>query len=304
VRVLVLGGTRFIGAAAVRALVAGGWPVTVFHRGETEAPLPAAVEHIHGDRDDAVALARALERVEPTVVLDMITSAERQARATVGLLAGRTPRLVLASSIDVYRAYDRLAGRDAGPPDPVPLAEDAPLRTSRFPRRDVAPGVDDYDKLLVERAYVEDPRLAVTCLRLPFVFGPGDYRRRVQGLLELLRSDGDVVLSPAEAAWRCTRAHVDDVAAAIAAAVADERAAGETFNLGDPMALSTEEWTRRVGELVGWRGQLRLDPNAPPALAWAQDLVVDTSRLRRVLGFAEPLGLALGLQRTVESAPV
>lgn len=300
-RVLVLGGTRFIGAAAVRALVNAGRPVAVFHRGETEAPLPAAVEHIHGDRDDAGALARALERVAPTVVLDMCALAERQARAVVGLLASRTPRLVLASSVDVYRAYDRLAGRDAGPPDPVPLAEDAPLRVSGLPRRGAAREVDDYDKLLVERAYMAAGRLAVTCLRLPFVFGPADYRRRVQGLLELLRSDGDVVLSPEEAAWRCTRAYVDDVGAAIAAAVIDERAAGETFNLGDPMALTTEEWTRRVGELVGWRGRLRLDPRAPAGLFWAQDLVVDTSRARRVLELSEPVGLAEGLRRTVEA---
>jgi nucleoside-diphosphate-sugar epimerase len=42
VRVLVIGGTRFIGAHAVRQFVAAGADVTVFHRGRSEATLPGA----------------------------------------------------------------------------------------------------------------------------------------------------------------------------------------------------------------------------------------------------------------------
>ena len=47
-RILVLGGTAFIGLAATQALARLGHEVTVFHRGQTEGDLPAEVQHIHG----------------------------------------------------------------------------------------------------------------------------------------------------------------------------------------------------------------------------------------------------------------
>jgi nucleoside-diphosphate-sugar epimerase len=299
--VLVFGGTRFIGAAAVRQLAAWGHAVTVFHRGETEAPLPAAVQHLHGDRRDPRAVADAVERLAPSVVLDMVAFSEQDARLAAGVLAGRVSRVVLASSIDVYRAYERLVGQAHGVPDAAPLTEDAPLRTTRFPRRDEEAEDDPalrYDKLLVERVYADERRLTVTCLRLPFVFGPGDYRRRVQGLLGQMRGDRDIVLSPAQAEWRSTRGYVDDVGAAIALAVVEGQDGG-LFNVGDPHALATAEWIARVGRLAGWRGELVVDDAAPEGLWWAHHLVVDTTRIRQRLGFSEPVGLEAGLARTV-----
>jgi nucleoside-diphosphate-sugar epimerase len=46
-RILVIGGTRFIGQTAVRALADAGHDITIFHRGQTEPDLPASVKHIH-----------------------------------------------------------------------------------------------------------------------------------------------------------------------------------------------------------------------------------------------------------------
>ena len=60
-RVLVIGGTNFIGPHVVRALLAAGHEVTVFNRGKTDADLPAAVTRLTGDRaeGDLAALAGA-----------------------------------------------------------------------------------------------------------------------------------------------------------------------------------------------------------------------------------------------------
>jgi uncharacterized protein YbjT (DUF2867 family) len=50
VRVLVIGGTNFMGPLAIRRLVVEGHEVSVFHRGTTEAVLPEGVERLRGDR--------------------------------------------------------------------------------------------------------------------------------------------------------------------------------------------------------------------------------------------------------------
>ncbi len=71
-RVLVLGGTRFIGPPTVARLVDAGHEVTVFHRGETEGKLPSEVRHLHGDRRDLAPHAAAFRRFDPDVLLDTL----------------------------------------------------------------------------------------------------------------------------------------------------------------------------------------------------------------------------------------
>ena len=75
-RVLVIGGTAFIGPPVVRRLAEQGHEVTVFHRGKTEAELPPSVRHIHHDWDRWAEPSRLGEfvaefrRISPDVVLE------------------------------------------------------------------------------------------------------------------------------------------------------------------------------------------------------------------------------------------
>ena len=144
-RVLVIGGTRFIGAHTVAQLLATGAEVTVFHRGQSEAALPPAVRHIR-DPLAAYPVTRfpdALAKADWDVVMHMTMMGEADGRAAAEAFAGRTGRLVMISSGDVYRAYGRLTGLEPGPPDPVPLAEDAPLRSVLYPYRKQAERLGD-----------------------------------------------------------------------------------------------------------------------------------------------------------------
>ena len=61
-KMLVLGGSRFIGLHLVRLLHSRGHDVTVLNRGRTEADLPEGVARISADRDDAGAQAATLSR--------------------------------------------------------------------------------------------------------------------------------------------------------------------------------------------------------------------------------------------------
>lgn len=309
-RILVIGGTRFIGPYVVRDLLAAGHQVAVFHRGETESELAAGAQPIRGDRRELARFANEFRQFGPEVVLDMIAFNEREARELVRVFKGLAARLVVVSSMDVYRAYGGLLRLEECAPAQLPLAEDAPLRTALFPRRAQAQGPDDwlyhYEKILVERAVRSDERARATVLRLPAVYGPGDRQQRT---FEHLRRMDDgrptILLEAGRARWRWTRGYVEDVAAAIALAVMDERAAGRIYNVGESAASTEAEWVRRIAAAAGWDGAVVAAPRESlpehlrADLDWSCHLDVDTSRIRRELGYAETVAPAEAMRRTV-----
>ena len=101
-RVLVIGGTGFIGLHIAGELIRRGHDVTIFHRGRTAVP-PGARE-ILGDRRRLSESAHKVRALSPDVVVDMVLSSGRQAREVMNVLRGHARRVVAVSSMDVYRA--------------------------------------------------------------------------------------------------------------------------------------------------------------------------------------------------------
>ena len=114
-RILVIGGTGFVSAFVVRCLVAAGQKVTVFHRNQ-ESSLPPSVRHIYGDRSRLTEFLDVFRQAQPDVILDTIPYTQREARALVAVALGLVDRLVVVSSVDVYRARDRICRTEPGPP--------------------------------------------------------------------------------------------------------------------------------------------------------------------------------------------
>jgi nucleoside-diphosphate-sugar epimerase len=299
-RVLVVGGTGFIGGELVRCFVARGHEVVVFHRGETEQALPARVRRVLGDRARIGDHAATLRAAAPDVVVDTMAFREADVHGVHAALRGTAPRLVVLSSLDVYRAYDRFVRARPGPPEVTPIDEDAPLREIAYPRRRFAAGPDDgdwsYDKIPVERAALAEQEMRGTVLRLPAVYGPGDRRRHRVGRY-LARMDGPagaLDLDADLARWRWTRGYVEDVADAIATASTDARAAGRTYNVGEAAPATEGDWVRAIARAAGYRGTVVERPrrDLPGHVAreldgydYDHDLVLDTTRIHVELGW-------------------
>jgi nucleoside-diphosphate-sugar epimerase len=305
-RILVIGGTRFIGPRVVERLVRSGHEVAVFHREPTASALPAAVRHIPGDRRRLAEHAAEFRRLAPHVVLDMIAFTEQDARSLASTFRGLAERAVLLSSGDVYRAYGLFTGLEHGPLEPTPLTEDAALREALYVHRAATSGPDDpmydYEKILVERAVLDDAGPPATVLRLPMVYGPGDYQHRLSPYLRRMAEGRRViVLDEGLAHWRCLRGYVEDVAAAIVLAITDPRAAGRVHNVAEPTAWTEAEWVARIAEAAGWDGRIVAAPRGrlPMPYNTNQDLVTDSSRIRTELGYTEVVEPEEALRRTV-----
>jgi 2'-hydroxyisoflavone reductase len=112
-RLLVLGGSRFVGRALVDEGLERGWDVTVFNRGRSGARDPR-VRQLTGDREHAAGL-EALSRGEWDYVVDTWSGAPFAALQSARALAERAARYAYISSISVY-----------APPTPIGVREDAP----------------------------------------------------------------------------------------------------------------------------------------------------------------------------------
>jgi len=273
--ILVIGGTRFIGAHVARQLADAGHAVTVYHRGEHETQLPDSVRHVR--RPEAAMPVRnfppELLIPGPDVVVHMIAMGDADARAAVDFFAGRSERLVWISSGDVYLAYGRFTGVEPGPVVPGLLNETAPLRTVLHPYRDTTKPAEDivniYDKILVERIAFSDATLPATVLRLPKVYGSEDNAdlATVYGFRD-------------HPQWRWTHGYVENVARAIVLAALSSAAVGRIYNVG-------EEYTPTIAERLAKLPPSSVPDNSNPKLNFQQDIAYDTSRIRAELGYAE-----------------
>jgi nucleoside-diphosphate-sugar epimerase len=313
-RILVIGGTNFMGPLVVRSLSEQGHEVTVFHRGQTRTDLPRGVKEILGDRRSLAESAIELQRLAPVVVLDMIPETEHDALEVMRIFSGVARRVVAISSQDVYRAFGRVNGKETGPVESMPITEKSALREKLYPYRGQTPRdqddpkrwQDDYDKILVERVVMSNASLPGTILRLPMVYGPGDYQHRLFSHLKRIDDNRPaILLDEAEAQWRWTHGYVKNVADAIALAVRDDRAAGRIYNVGEPFTVTMAEWVAMIGQAAGWQGRVVLVPQGrlPEPLRWGinaeQDIVVDSSRIHRELGYEERVGFEEALRRTI-----
>lgn len=182
-RILVIGGNGFIGSPLLRELRDSGHQLAILHRGAQSTTPDNDFVLIAGDRNRLSESRTQIEQFSPDVIIDLILSSGEQARQLMEFSQGLAERVVAISSMDVYRAWGVVVGSEAGPLEPLPITEDSPVRSIRnlYPPetikmlQSVFTWIDDhYDKVAVEEAILNDPRIPGTVLRLPMVYGPGD----------------------------------------------------------------------------------------------------------------------------------
>jgi nucleoside-diphosphate-sugar epimerase len=284
-RVLILGGTRFIGRRIALDLLARGDDVMVVHRGESEPAELSACGHVHASRAAFASVADQVRALRPDAVVDTRAMTGSDASAVLPHLPD-VP-LVLLSSIDVYRAYELLLAGRGG--EPVPLTESSPVRSGRYPLRDLLPGLGEhYDKLDVEPSYLDR---GGTALRLSMIYGEHDGQRREEFVLRRVRAGRRrIPFGPGTALD--TRCYVGDVASAVLAALdRPAAAAGQVFNVGDLATDTVRDWAGRILSAAGHEASLvtvperSLPEDLKETAAIAQHFLVTSNKAAAVLGW-------------------
>jgi 2'-hydroxyisoflavone reductase len=247
-KLLVLGGTKFLGRAAVEAALARGHEVTLFNRGRTHPELFPEAEKLRGDRDgdlDALAGRRWDAVIDPSGFVPRVV------RASGELLADNVEHYVFVSSISVYAELER------GYDESAPLAELADPASEEVMR--------DYGALKVacERVVEELFPGRSALVRAGLIVGPHDPTDRFTYWPVRLARGGDVLApAPPDQPWQFV--DVRDLGAWLVRGC-ETRSAG-VFNATGPVGGTT------AGEVID---ACRIAGGADAVVTW-----VDESFLR------------------------
>ena len=241
-RVLVIGGTLFIGRSLVEQLLERGDDVVILHR-SAGTPYGDRVEEILCDRNDTAAVRENLQGARYDIVFDNVydfdrgTTGEQVAAAAAAVdVSGR---YVFMSSMAVYgHGLDYEEADDLVPPE--------------YPNPYAAQKADS------ERALFELHRehgLPVTALRPSFVYGPGNpYARETFFWDRLL--DGRPVIIPEDGRSPMQWVHVEDVAGAALRAADADVAIGGAYNVAGSPPLTQVEYVRLLARIAGVEAEL------------------------------------------------
>jgi nucleoside-diphosphate-sugar epimerase len=226
---------------------------------------------------------------------------ESRAQSLLNVFSGHCPQLVVASSMDVYQAFDVLNGKAEGI-EPTPITEESKLRERRFPYSDQANSAPTpqmaefwrkYDKISVEELLFAQSAIAVTVIRLPMVYGERDFQHRMWDYIRAIQ-DGrpHIVLDEGALGWRACRGYVDNMAHALALAALHPSSGQRLYVAAEP-ALTESQWIAGIAEAMG----TQIEVYAVPREFWpsdhecqgnlAQHLDVDSGKIRRELGYCE-----------------
>jgi len=302
-RVLVIGGTQFIGRLLVAELLKAGHEVTVMHR-RPKHDLGKRVQNLLADRNDAESVRNALRFANFQVVFDNVYDWERgttaahvegTVQAVMASSAERLTRYVFMSSVAAYG--DGLNHHDGDPLAP----DDHPEPYVR-------------NKAMSERLLFrmhQNTGLPVVTLRPPFIYGPENPFYREAFFWDRLRDNRQIIL-PGDGHRLMQFVYIKDLVRACLRAMEEPGAVGEAFNVANEKPITQAEFVQAMATAAGKKANIvrapreRIaeaggDPMGQPAYFGVYldvppitEVVV---KAKRILGF-QPTPFDAGLKET------
>lgn len=239
-RLLILGGTGFVGRALAEEALAAGHHVTTFNRGRTGRDVPG-VEVVRGDRTSRAALSALAAGRHWDAVVDTSGYVPVHAGLSAAVLSGHAGTYLFVSSVAAYRRDDRLS--------PLSGDETAPLHDC--PPDTGADGAYGARKAGCERAVAAHFTGRVHLLRPGAVVGPGEDTGHSAFWLRRF-ADGGPVLAPGDPRAPLPLVDARDLTGFALLLAAEERDGG-AWNVAAPRGTDLGTWVAAWRAAAGGR---------------------------------------------------
>jgi len=288
-KVLIIGGTRFVGRHLVKRLLSDGHELHLFNRGQLYNPFADKVHNITGDRKQKGALESCVEGENFDIVIDMIAYNAVELKDAINTLEDKIDHYLFVSTRSVYEQ-----------------------RLAKYPIREDAPTVDDpnnvygYNKrqaeIALQRAH-ENRGFPGTILRLPAVYGPYDYQAREWYFIRRLLDGRKQMLLPDFGMSVYQREYAGNIAEQLTFLMERPESIGNVYNSGHRHFHSFKDLINLAVNILNTKMSLYGIPaNEMP---WSVPLtepklfVSSTARLEQ-MGYKEPFSLETGLKETID----
>lgn len=205
-RILIMGGTRFIGVYLTQILLDQGHEVVLFNRGNKAAP--EGVRVIKGDRKDPAQLREKLAGESFDVIFDNNGRERSDTEPLAEMFKGKIKHFIYVSSAGVYLPSEELPHREGDAVDP----------NSRHKGK------------FETEAYLEAAGLPWTSFRPTYIYGPENYNPVESWFFDRLVRDRPIPM-PHGGLYVTQFGHVQDLAQAMAAVIGNDKAIGQIYNL-------------------------------------------------------------------------
>jgi len=232
--ILLVGGTGYVGDAMRQRLREAGHDVTLLVRSSSpsEQYQQQGYATVQGDVTDPTSLVRAMERVRPDVVINLVAVIKESGNATF-------ERMNYRGTVNVVDAM-----RETGLSRILQMSALGAANIPDYPYH--------YTKWKAEH-YVKDSGLTWTIFRPSIIFGPGEQVQFVSQLADVVKMKAAPVMPVVgDGRSRFQPVHLDDVAASFERAVRDpEMTAGQTYELGGAEVVTYEEILDECARVLG-----------------------------------------------------
>ena len=240
-RVLVIGGTQFMGRATVAALLQnGGYDLTILNRGRTESPFEGLVRHVACDRRKRALGAFIASEPAWHAVIDFVAFGPDDVRRIVPQHVDKLGLYILISTDSVYMASSA-TGFVHGPSGRLTEQSDAQPDAARAALDEYGANKRDLERLLAQHGRCSG--LRCLCLRLPDVLGRHENTGRQHALIKRLVGGNSnptlnptptLALNPTQTRWAAGRSARPSRRAATAASGARCRSASPSQRMSPP----------------------------------------------------------------------
>ncbi|HEY9727613.1 MAG TPA: NAD-dependent epimerase/dehydratase family protein [Chroococcales cyanobacterium] len=226
-RILIMGGTRFIGVYLTKILVEQGHEVVLFNRGKKPAPVEG-LQQIHGDRTDASQLKEKLSQEQFDAIFDNNGRELSDTQPLAEIFKDRVKHFVYMSSAGVYLKTDQLPHREGDPVDPK----------SRHKGKHET------------EAFLAQLGLPWTSIRPTYIYGPQNYNDLEAWFFDRIVRDRPVPI-PGNGLHITQFGHCKDLATAMSKVLGNDAAVGQIYNVSGDRFVTFDGLARACAEAVG-----------------------------------------------------
>ena len=226
-RILIMGGTRFIGVSLTKILVNQGHDVVLFNRGNKPAPVEG-VTQIHGDRKDPAVLKEKLAGEKFDVIFDNNGRQLADTKPLVEIFKGEISQFIYVSSAGVYLPSEQMPHKEEDAVDPNSRHK------GKFETED----------------YLKAEGIPFTSIRPTYIYGPGNYNDLEAWFFDRLVRNRPILI-PAGGVHFTQFGHIDDLAQAMAKVVGNSKAIGQIYNISGDRYVTFTGLAKACAEAVG-----------------------------------------------------